>query len=83
MIQTATMAAVYEAQGLKEEALAIYESILQETPNNTEALIAVNRLKGNRRSFEGVNQDMLGFFTAMDSDVEFAEFERWLAFETI
>lgn len=81
MIKTPTLAAIYEMQGLKDEALAIYADILKKDPNNKEAKIAVRRLSGIRKKFSGVNKEMRDFFVKMDSPVEFAEFERWLAFK--
>jgi hypothetical protein len=78
--KTPTLANIYEMQGLKEDALVIYKDILKREPNNQEVRLAIKRLSGNRRKFEGVNQQMLDFFVAMDSKIEFAEFERWLDF---
>jgi tetratricopeptide (TPR) repeat protein len=80
-VKTLTLANLYEAQGHKEDALKIYKNILKAEPNNSEARVAVRRLKGKRKSFSGVNTQMLDFFVAMDSDAEYAEFERWLLFE--
>jgi len=81
VIKTATLAAVYESQGLKEDALKIYQEILEKDPENKEAQIAVKRLSGVKEKYAGVNQQMLDFFINMNSDVEYAEFERWLVFE--
>ena len=78
MVKTITLAAIYELQGLKEEALEIYKEILEREPDNKEARVALRRLSGMRRKFSGANREMVEFFTKMDSDVEFAEFERWL-----
>ncbi len=76
---TITLAAIYELQGLKEEALQIYKAILKKEPQNEEAKIAIRRLSGIRRKYEGVNEEMKQFFIKMDTEVEFNEFERWLA----
>ena len=46
---TITLAAIYELQGLKEEALQIYKAILKKEPQNEEAKIAIRRLSGIRR----------------------------------
>ena len=81
MIKTATLAAVYESQGLKEDALKIYQEILKTDPENQEARIAVKRLSGVKEKYSGVNREMLDFFVTMNSEVEYAEFERWLVFE--
>ncbi len=78
-MKTVTLANIYELQGLKEEALEIYKEILQKDPNNKEAKIAIRRLSGVRRKFSGVDEAMKEFFIKMDSEVEFNEFERWLA----
>ncbi len=78
-MKTLTLASIYELQGLKEEALEIYKDILKEDPNNEEAKIAIKRLTKRRKSFPGVNEEMKDFFIKMDSEVEFLEFERWLA----
>ena len=79
MIKTLTLASIYELQGLKEDALDIYKDILKKEPNNKEARIAVKRLSGIRKKYLGVDEDMKKFFINMESDVEFLEFERWLA----
>ncbi|MGP1580101.1 MAG: tetratricopeptide repeat protein [Wolinella sp.] len=75
---TLTLAAIYELQGLKEEALEIYKAILKKEPQNEEAKIAIRRLSGVRRKYEVVNEEMKQFFIKMDTEVEFNEFERWL-----
>lgn len=81
MIKTATLAAVYESQGLKDDALKIYEELLEKDPQNKEARIAVKRLKGIKEKYSGVNKEMLEFFIQMNTEIEYAEFERWLIFE--
>ncbi len=77
-MKTLTLASIYELQGLKSEALEIYKEILKEDPNNKEAKIAIKRLSGIKKSFDGVNEQMKQFFIKMDSEIEFREFERWL-----
>jgi tetratricopeptide (TPR) repeat protein len=77
-MQTLTLANIYELQGLKEEALEIYKEVLKKNPNNADAKIAIRRLSGMRKKFVGVNTQMKDFFTKMDDEVEFNEFERWL-----
>lgn len=74
-----TLASIYELQGLKDNALEIYKEILKNDPSNKEAKIAIRRLSGIRRKYKGVNEEMKEFFIKMDSEVEFYEFERWLA----
>jgi len=78
-MKTLTLASIYELQGLKNEALEIYKELLKKNPNNKEAKIAIKRLSGIRKKYLGVNEDMKKFFVNMDSEVEFLEFERWLA----
>ncbi len=77
-MQTLTLANIYELQGLKVEALAIYKDILKQDVNNSEAKIAIKRLSGMRKEFFGVNEQMRDFFIKMESQVEVNEFERWL-----
>ncbi len=77
-MNTLTLASIYELQGLKDEALEIYKEILKNDSKNKEAKIAIKRLSGIRKNFNGVNEEMKEFFINMDSEVEFLEFERWL-----
>ncbi|EAJ5363461.1 hypothetical protein H1A80_001685, partial [Campylobacter jejuni] len=69
---------IYEAQGLKDEALEIYKNILKEDPNNQNAIDAVRRLSGFRSKHKDLNTQMLDFFINMKSDEEINEFKRWL-----
>ncbi|BDY11693.1 tetratricopeptide repeat protein [Hydrogenimonas cancrithermarum] len=78
-MKTLTLAQIYELQGLKSDALEIYKEILKKDPKNGEARAAIHRLSGIRRHFKGVDEEMKRFFVEMDSDAEFAEFERWLS----
>ncbi|WP_457593062.1 tetratricopeptide repeat protein [Hydrogenimonas sp.] len=78
-MKTLTLAQIYELQGLKSDALEIYKEILKKDPDNHEARVAIRRLSGIRRHFGNVNESMKRFFIEMDSEAEFAEFERWLA----
>jgi len=78
VVKTLTLASVYELQGLKEDALEIYKDILKDDPKNKEARVALRRLSGIRKKYSGVDEQMKKFFVNMKSDVEFAEFERWL-----
>ncbi|MEF3191250.1 MAG: tetratricopeptide repeat protein [Campylobacterales bacterium] len=75
---TLTLASIYELQGLREDALRVYQEILEREPGNTEARAGIIRLSGMRKKYEGVNQEMKEFFISMETPVEFAEFERWL-----
>jgi len=78
-MKTVTLANIYELQGLKEEALEIYKEILQNDPENAEAKVAIRRLSGMRKKFLGVDEGMKEFFVKMEEEIEFKEFERWLA----
>jgi tetratricopeptide (TPR) repeat protein len=78
-MHTVTLAQIYEMQGLKEEALQIYQEILKKDPNNHEARVAIRRLSGVHRHFAGVNEAMKKFFITMQSEEEFSQFEEWLA----
>jgi len=77
-MQTLTLANIYELQGLKEDALEIYQEILKKDPKNADARIAIRRLSGMRKKFLGCNEQMKEFFINMDDPIEFNEFERWL-----
>lgn len=77
-MKTLTLANIYELQGLKEEALEIYQEVLKKDPSNGDAKIAIRRLSGMRRKFLNVNTQMKDFFLKLDEEVEFIEFERWL-----
>ena len=76
-MQTLTLANIYELQGLKEEALAIYQEILKKDPNNADAKIAIRRLSGMRKKFLGCNEQMTEYFIKMEDPIELKEFERW------
>lgn len=78
-MKTLTLASIYELQGLRDEALCIYKDLLKKDSNNKEAKVAIRRLSGLRKKYPNVNEDMKNFFVNMDSEVEFLEFERWLA----
>jgi len=79
MVKTLTLASIYELQGLKSDALDIYKEILKKDSSNKEARVAVRRLSGIRKKYQGVDEQMKDFFVNMKSKVEFLEFERWLA----
>ena len=78
MKNTITEALIYEAQGLKDDALEIYKNILKQDPSNKDALGAINRLSGLRKERVIKNEQMKEFFIAMKSDEEINEFKRWL-----
>ena len=78
MKNTITEALIYEAQGLKDDALEIYKNILKQDPSNNDALSAINRLSGLRKERVIKNEQMKEFFIRMKSDEEINEFKRWL-----
>ncbi|WP_107945498.1 hypothetical protein [Campylobacter concisus] len=78
MKNTITEALIYEAQGLKDDALEIYKNILKQDPSNKDALGAINRLSGLRKERVIKNEQMKEFFIRMKSDEEINEFKRWL-----
>ncbi|AJC94289.1 hypothetical protein FVD15_02675 [Campylobacter volucris] len=78
MRYTVTEASIYEAQGLKSEALEIYKNILKQDPQNKNAIDAIRRLSGLRSNHEDLNYEMLDFFVNMKSEEEINEFKRWL-----
>ena len=78
MKNTITEASIYEAQGLKSEALEIYKKILKADPKNQNALSAIRRLSGLRSRPLELNVEMFDFFVNMSSEEELNEFKRWL-----
>lgn len=78
MKNTITEASIYEAQGLKNEALEIYKNILKKDPKNQNAIAAVRRLSGLYSKHQDLNTQMLDFFLNMKSEEEINEFKRWL-----
>lgn len=78
MKNTITEALIYEAQGLKDDALIVYKNILKREPTNAAAIAAIRRLSGLSRKKTGVNEQMRVFFIKMKTDEEITEFKRWL-----
>ena len=78
MKDTITEALIYEAQGLKDDALIVYKNILKREPANAAAIAAIRRLSGLSRKKTGVNEQMRDFFVKMKTDEEITEFKRWL-----
>ena len=75
---TITEALIYEAQGLKDDALLIYKNILKSEPDNAEAMSAIRRLSGLRKRNPDLNEQMQDFFVKMKTNEEINEFKRWL-----
>ena len=78
MKNTITEALIYEAQGLKDDALIVYKNILKREPTNAAAIAAIRRLSGLSIKKTGVNEQMKDFFIKMKTDEEITEFKRWL-----
>lgn len=78
MTKTTILASIYEMQGLKKEALKIYEDVYKKDAENIEAKIAIRRLTSKQKEYTANNKKMLEFFHSMKSDNEVKEFERWL-----
>ena len=78
MKDTITEALIYEAQGLKDDALIVYKNILKREPANAAAIAAIRRLSGLSRKKTGVTEQMRDFFVKMKTDEEITEFKRWL-----
>ena len=78
MKDTITEALIYEAQGLKDDALIVYKNILKREPTNAAAIAAIRRLSGLSRKKTGVNEQMRDFFIDMKTPEEITEFKRWL-----
>ena len=65
-----TKALIYESQGLRDDALRLYGEILEQDPQNKEALLGIKRVSK-------VDNDMLKLFYSSDkSDID--RFKRWL-----
>lgn len=79
MASTATLATVYELQGLKDEALEIYKEVLKNDPKNLDARLGLRRLTTKREVKDIADRDMKKLFINMDTPIEYQEFERWLA----
>jgi len=77
-MKTLTLASIHASQGYKDEAIKIYKDILKEDPHNEAALLALQRLEKNRRTFTGVNQKKKYFFSRMRKKEQYKQFERWL-----
>ena len=75
---TITEALIYEAQGLKDDALLIYKNILKSEPDNAEAMSAIRRLSGLRKRNPDLSEQMRDFFVKMKTNEEINEFKRWL-----
>ncbi|RDU54220.1 hypothetical protein CQA49_05380 [Helicobacter sp. MIT 00-7814] len=79
-IKTITLATIYENQGLKDDALQIYEYILSANPNNEEARLGVERLKGQEgKKYESkANAQWLEVFANIADSNQNKKFQQWL-----
>lgn len=78
MLNTITKALIYESQGLKDDAIEVYKNILKSDPTNKDAISAITRLSGLRKSAKIQNEQMKDFFVKMSTPEEINEFKRWL-----
>ncbi|NHA81137.1 hypothetical protein EWZ84_01550 [Helicobacter pylori] len=59
LLETITLAHIYEEQGFFEEALQIYTNILNKTPDHTEALKQIKRLEKIQKNGTPFKHDAL------------------------
>lgn len=78
MTNTVIKAKIYEAQGLKEDALEVYKNVLKTDPTNKDALTGVLRLSENLRPKNSINTRMKELFLTMSTPDEVLKFKRWL-----
>lgn len=78
MRNTVTEALICESQGLMDDALEVYKNILKSDPANKDALAAIRRLSGLRKTRAAQNEQMKEFFINMSTPQEVVEFKRWL-----
>ncbi|CAM2768256.1 hypothetical protein [Helicobacter felis] len=85
MEQTIALASVYELQGLKSQALEVYNSVLEKEPTNAEALSGVKRLSqpsAQLREYAPLQrfevQKMQKLFIQAESLEELQAIEKWL-----
>jgi len=77
-MKTLTLASIHESQGYRDEAIKIYQDILDNDPQNEAALLGLKRLTQSRQTFMGVNQKKKFYFVRMNKKEQFLKFERWL-----
>ena len=77
LIKTKTYAKILESQGFKEEALKIYEFLLQANKDDREIIETIKRLKTIKK-FDGVNLVKLKEFNEINYENRY-EFEKWLS----
>ena len=73
---TKTYAQILESQGFKQEALEIYQKLLEKYPNDKELIKNIKRLQ-KRKKFEGVNILKLKEFNEINSQNRY-DFENYL-----
>ncbi|MFC3867133.1 tetratricopeptide repeat protein [Helicobacter equorum] len=76
-IKTITLATIYENQGLKEDALKIYQDILELQPDNQEARLGVIRLSTNSTNTLADPQ-WLEVFAQFSNPTQNKKFQEWL-----
>ena len=73
---TKTYAQILESQGFKQEALEVYQKLLEKHPNDKELIKHIKRLQ-QRKKFEGVNILKLKEFNEINSQNRY-DFENYL-----
>lgn len=76
-IKTITLATIYENQGLKEDALKIYQDILELQPDNEEARLGIARLGNAPVQFVG-DSEWLEVFNQITNPAQNQKFQEWL-----
>lgn len=76
-IKTITLATIYENQGLKEDALKIYQDILDIQPDNEEARLGVMRLS-NEPTHSLADPKWLEVFAHITDPKQNQKFQEWL-----
>ncbi|WP_394909784.1 tetratricopeptide repeat protein [uncultured Helicobacter sp.] len=76
-IKTITLATIYENQGLKEDALKIYQDILDLQPDNEEARLGVARLSTNA-THSLADSKWLELFNHIADPKQNQKFQEWL-----
>lgn len=79
-MQTVTLAGIYETQGLMDDALEIYQAILQREPNNISAKKGIRRIQGKQPIKSRANEQRLEQFLNLEDQKDIADFEAWLLF---
>lgn len=74
---TLTLASIYELQGHDDDALKIYNEILENDPSNKEALLSIKRLKAPKIDHDA-REDLLKLFVNASTLSDMRNLEEWL-----